>query len=128
MTIDELTTIFDQCRQRATRLGIVLGSFGVLGGVVGIALNVVRNQGGLSRDNFLIVSCLILLLCIVVFFWGLRNIRLIPANCGALCPKCGTSLITQRDKVLSTGSCGECNNNIIERPNEEDAPDLKPVR
>ena len=117
MTKDELATILDRCRQRVTRLGIMLGSFGLFCGIAAIATIVVRSQGRLSRESFLVIAFVILFVNFVAFFWGLWKLRQVPTACGALCPNCGASLIAQRDKVLTTCVCVECNSSIVERPN-----------
>ncbi len=128
MTTDELNIIFDRCRKRANRVGFIFGTFGISCGVVVIATDAAISRGWFSREILYIVACLILLLTFLVLILGLRYLRKIPIMFGALCPKCGSSLIAQRVKVLETGVCGECNNTIIEVHNKEDAPGQKAAR
>ena len=118
MTKDEIIEIFDLCRQQATRIGVVLGSFGTVCGVVALVIVIIYSRGGFSREIFLSIASIILFVNFAVFYWGMRRLRQIPIICKALCSKCGTSLVAQRDQVLTKGVCGECNNIIFKLPNK----------
>lgn len=90
------------------------GTVGTLLGAAAIASVIAWHRSSVSRGTFLILAGLILAADVLVFLWALRAAREVPIICGAVCPKCGASLVSQRDEVTSFGRCTGCNAVIVD--------------